>query len=171
MEKFEKTAQQIQEQIVRWYLKYFNKTIEDISGKEAFTVFSKLEESIKTEALTKVALHRKEIPVLYFSIDQDTFLICTTGRFLYSARDRLESLDYSAFNGGLGYQSNWFVGADGKKTHVKKEGNIHKFGLHKTNGEVLVWNLPTGLYGYAFWNIAKKFSIIGRKYILKFETE
>lgn len=108
------------------------------------------------------------MPVLVLKLRDNEFLINTTERFLQIGNSANESVYYTDFKRHRGYRS---IAVDSKfgvkHIGVKTDGYFADFGLEKQNGEVVYWSIPTGKPGFAFWNLTKKFNIIGRKYIIK----
>jgi hypothetical protein len=94
-------------------------------------------------------------------------VICTTRRFIYLENDRTQALKYSEFKNHTGYKSINVLGHSGSHIGVKTDDYIAEFGLSKNDRQIVYWKIPTGHSGLAFWNVTKKFELIGRKYIIR----
>lgn len=163
MGKFIKTANQIAEQIERWFLLYHKKEKSSFNGSELFTIFNHLYFEQQNDLLRRMELNKYEIPVLVLRLKDNEFLVNTTERFLRVSSSTTESVYYTDFKSHRGYGSI----ADAVRFNVKIDGNFADFGLEKQNGEITYWLIPTGRPGYGFWNVTKKFGIVGRNYIIK----
>ncbi len=168
LETFQKTDREIKDQIIKWFLKYHRQSSDIFNGQEEFTLFDKLT-SDKQNAIN-VLLHDNELPVLVLNKNNENIVVCTTKRFLYFENDKTYDLKYSNFKNHIGFKSIIIPGHTGPHIGIKTDGYISEFGLRKNDGQVVYWKIPTGHSGFAFWNVTKKFDIIGRKYIIR-ETE
>ncbi len=168
MEKFQKTDKEIKNQIIRWFLKYHRDPIDNFNGQEEFTLFDKISADIQ-EGINQLSLNN-ELPVLVLKKDNEVIVVCTTRRFVYFENNGTQELKYSDFEYHTGYKSIVVPGHIGPYIGVKTNGYIAEFGLRKYDGHTVYWKIPTGRSGFAFWNVTKKFSIIGRKYIIR-DTE
>ena len=160
----EKSVEQIKERIEFWFFNYFNKTKEDFIGNEIFTLFELINLELQTELKQRLNLEQNEIPVLVLKISESEFIINTTKKFVRIDSHTTEIINYAEFEWHNGYKS--FVVDKEKKVITKHEGHISEFGLRKRNGEIIYWNIPTGVSGYGFWNVTKKCELIGRKFKL-----
>lgn len=168
METFQKTDKEIKDQIIKWFLKYHNQSIDTFNGQEEFTLFDKL--TLDKQNAIIALLHDNELSVLVLKKDNENIVVCTTRRFVYSENDRAHELKYSDFENHVGYKSLNVTGHTGSHIGIKRDGYIAEFGLRKNDGQVVYWKIPTGYSGFGFWNVTKKFNIIGRKYTIR-ETE
>lgn len=164
MYKFTKTDQEIRDQILNWFLKYHRQPIDKFDGQESFTPFDKL--PLDEQMLLTRVLLENEIPVLILKAGANNTTICTTRRFIHFENDNITELNYKDFDRHTGYKSIAISRDEGLTVDVKIEGYIQDFGLQKTDGQIIYWKIPTGHIGFAFWNITKKFEVIGRKYIV-----
>lgn len=165
METFQKTDTEIKNQIINWFLKYHAKFIDDFNGQEQFTLFDKL--SLDQQKTINTFFHADELPVLVLKNDNENMIICTTRRFIYLQNNKTQELKYSDFDNHVGYKSINVPGHTVPHVGIKTNGYISEFGLRKNDGQIVYWKIPTGHSGFAFWNITKKFDIIGRKYIIR----
>lgn len=168
MTTFPKTDKQIKDQIIHWFLKYHGKPLDNFTGEEEFTLFDKIS-SDKQKPINQLLLNH-ELPVLVLKNGIEIIVVCTTRRFVYMENNKAQELKYPDFEGHAGFKSIDIPGHSGATLGVKKDGYISEFGLRKTDGQIVYWKIPTGRSGFAFWNVTKKFDIIGRKYIIR-ETE
>lgn len=163
MEQFIKTANEVAEQIERWFLLYHKKEKPAFNGSEAFTIFNHLYYEQQNDLIRRMQLNKYEIPVLVLKLRDNGFLINTTERFLLPGHPATESVYYADFKWHKGFKPPSLE----NRTNVKLHGSYADFGLQKQNDEIVYWSLPAGKPGFAFWNVTKKFHIIGRKYIIK----
>lgn len=168
MEPIQKMDKEIKDQIIKWFLKYHRLSIETFNGQEEFTLFDKL--SLDKQNVINVLLEDNELPVLVLKKGNENIVVCTTRRFVYFNNDRTHELKYSDFENHVGYKSINVPVHTGPHIGIKTDGYISEFGLRKNDGQIVYWKIPTGPSGFAFWNVTKKFDIIGRKYIIR-ETE
>ena len=110
-------------------------------------------------------LNNKEIPVLLLTVSKSEYIINTTERFIRIIKSKKEYINYVDFEWHKGYKSIRIKTNSGKTVSVKSENYVAEFELQKRNGEVTVWNIPTGIAGFGFWNVTKKCELIGRKYL------
>lgn len=165
METFQKTDKQIKDQIINWFLKYHQKSFDNFNGQEEFTLFDKLSLD-KQKVIDELSLYN-ELPVLVLKKDNENIVVCTTRRFIYFENNMTRELKYSDFKNHIGYKSIKVSGHSEPHISVKTDGYISEFGLRKNDEEIVYWKIPTGHSGFAFWNVTKKFDIIGRKYIIR----
>lgn len=165
MEKIiEKSAKQIKERIEFWFFNYFNKTKKDFNGSELFTLFELLNAELQIKLKQRLNLESNEIPVLILKISESEFIVNTTKKFIKIDSDKMEIINYAEFEWHNGYKS--FVVDKEKKIITKHDGHLSEFGLRKRNGEIIYWEIPTGVPGFGFWNVTKKCELIGRKFKL-----
>jgi len=162
MEKITKTGNQIAEQMERWFLGYHMKEKSAFNGSEPFTFFNHLYFEKQNELIRHMLLNEREIPVLVLVLEKNEFIINTTERFIKTGDHEPESLYYSAFSHHKGYRS--IAVEDHTSVGIKTDGYFEPFGLARKDGTIIYWNIPTGQPGFAFWNVTKKFEIIGRRY-------
>ncbi|NBA78868.1 hypothetical protein GOQ04_25170 [Emticicia sp. ODNR4P] len=165
METFQKTDKAIKDQIIHWFLVYHGKTIDHFNGQEEFTLFDKLF-SDEQRVINKLSIDT-ELPVLVLKKDSENIVICTTRRFIYLENGSIQALTYSEFKNHTGFKSIDIQGNSRTSIGVKTDGYIAEFGLRKKEGQIVYWKIPTGKSGFAFWNVTKKFELIGRKYIIR----
>jgi len=164
MEKIIKTSNQIAEQMERWFLRYHLKEKSAFNSSEPFTLFSHLYFEKQNELIKRIQLNEREIPVLVLALEKNEFIINTTERFIKTDGCEPEQLYYSAFSHHKGYRS--IAVDDHTSVSIKMDGYFEPFGLVRKDGTVIYWNIPTGKPGFAFWNVTKKFEIIGRRYVV-----
>ena len=160
-----KSPEQIKKQIEFWFFKYHEKLKEEFNGKEMFTLYKLLNNSLKSEIEEKVKLRNAEIPVLVLHKEESNYIINSTERFIQIENSKIETIDYKDFEQHKGFKSliaNQTL--SGKNISIKQDGEISEFGIRKINGEIIYWKIPTGNPGFAFWNVTKKCELIGRKY-------
>ena len=168
MERIEKAANQIAEQIERWFFKYHKKEKSGFNGSEIFTIFHHLYYEKQNELIRRMNLNKHEIPVVALSSNKNEFIIITTERFIRIYDSGTESLLYSNFEGHVGYKSMAAGQRERSKLmSVKTEGYVSEFGLKRKDGQIIYWVIPTGGPGFAFWNVTDKCALIGRKYLIK----
>ena len=163
-----KSAEEIKEQMVFWFLKYYKKELDQFEGTEPFTFFDLLTEEKRAELEGQLSLRNGELPVFILTISEDQVIVNTTERFIRLSQTELGSIEYTDFEWHDGYES--IIAAkkpNGKPISVKTIGYRSKFGLRKTNGEVIFWDIPTGSPGFAFWNVTKRCELIGRKILVE----
>lgn len=117
--------------------------------------------------LTILNLRGKEYPVLDLSINEEETIVNTTERFIKLSPTETTSLDYSDFEGHLGFSNIRKPGVGFDKAKVKflkTDGYISDIGLKKRNRGQIFWDIPTGKPEFGCWNITKKCELIGRKY-------
>lgn len=163
-EKNFKTKEQIKERIEFWFCKYYNKTKSQFNGSELFTFFDVIEKTIQENIILLIQLNENEIPILVLKT-KDSYIINTTERFIKTNKITSESIYYSNFKHHEGFE----IMHQNKTTFslvksVKTEGNFEAFGIKTQEDTTVYWTIPTGSPGFAFWNITKKCSLIGRKY-------
>jgi hypothetical protein len=163
MSKFLKTDEEIKDQILGWFFKYYKQSADSFSGQEQFTPFEKLSQHEKENF--SGLLNASDIPVLVLKAGMDNSTICTTRRFVHIENGEISELNYTDFDDHSGFKSITIPGYSEPNTGVKTNGYIADFGLKKNDGQIIYWQIPTGHLGFAFWNITKKFNLIGRKYI------
>ena len=132
-----------------------------------FTFFDSLEPKRKVSLLSTLNLREKEYPVLILSVNEVEVIVNTTERFINLSPPEITSLDYSEFEGHIGFSNvrKPGVGFDkAKAKFIKTDGCTCDFGLKKRNGGHIIWSIPTGKPGFGFWNVTKKCELIGRKY-------
>jgi hypothetical protein len=164
MDKISKTDPEIKDQILNWFFKYHRQSADDFSGQEQFVPFDKL--SPDEQKHFSGLLSTSDIPVLVLKADKDNTTICTTRRFVHLENGDITELKYTDFDKHNGYKSIAIPGHAGPAIGIKTDGYIADFGLQKTDGQIVYWKIPTGHSGFAFWNVTKKFDIIGRKYLV-----
>jgi hypothetical protein len=161
-----KSADKIKFQLQFWLLKYYVKKINDLTGKEIFTLFDLLDDGLKNQLVRKMNLRDNEIPALSLRISNDSFIINTTERFIRLSGNTLESVDYRNFQGHSGFGEYIIKKRIIRKSiNVKDDGYLSDFVIEKKNGDKLLWKIPTGTPGFGFWNVTKKCELIGRKYL------
>ena len=169
MEKMiEKTPQQVTDRLNFWYLKYFGIGIEEVTGSEMFTIFDKLAKEKQNTIKGHFQLGNNELCSLILWSEDGSFVLCTTHRFVHFSKSEIESIKYSDFKCHDGFKS--LRKPDRKENNVaniKVDGYYQDFGLRLKNGSIKYWKIPTGKFGYAFWNVTKKFELIGRKYAIR----
>lgn len=168
MDKLEKTDKEIKDKIINWFLKHHNQSIESFNGLEEFTLFDKL--SLVKQKQLHLISQGNEIPVLVLQKDNNNIIVCTTRRFIYFENNTTQELKYSDFHNHAGYKSMSVPEYSEPSINIKADGHISDFGLIRNDEQIIYWKIPTGKSGFSFWNITKKFDIIGRKYIIR-ETE
>jgi hypothetical protein len=164
MQTFQKTDKQIKAQIINWFLNYHRKSIDNFDGREEFTLFDKL--SLDNQKVISTFSLPKELPVLVLKKDDKNIVVCTTRRFVYLENDKTQEIKYSDFKRHVGFKFINLTRHTGHYISVKTDGHISEFGVLKNDGQIVNLKIPTGHSGFAFWNITKKFEIIGRKYIM-----
>src|ERR1700755_1935576 len=97
MEKFIKTANQIAEQIERWFLIYHRQEKSSFNGKEEFTIFNRLHYEQQNVLIRRMKLNTHEIPVLVLRLENSQYIINSTERFIWLNDEGVESLYYSDF--------------------------------------------------------------------------
>jgi len=169
-QQFVKTPQQVKEQIERWYLKYHNTDYELVDPMGVFTLFDKVPSLKRDSVMQKLSLTGNELPVLILWINDDSFIVNTTHRFINVSDAFVSTISYEAFAHHAGYKSIVAFTKESKRAAVgvKSEGGYQEFGIRCRDGEIIYWIIPTGRPGFAFWNVTKKFDIIGRKYIISY---
>lgn len=164
IERIFKTEEQIKERIEFWFCKYHGKTKSQFKGSELFTFFDLIEKPIQKNILLLIKLNENEIPVLVLKCT-DSYIINTTERFIKTNQIESESIYYSHFKHHEGYKILYQEKATFSFIKsIKTEGYFEEFGIKTQNGTTVYWTIPTGKPGFAFWNITKKCSLIGRKY-------
>lgn len=162
----EKSPEKIKTQLEFWFFKYFNKDRKEFSGKEVFTLFDLVNDDLKNELIFKINLKSDEIPIFLLRIDKGNFIINTTERFLKVDETTIEEVHYCDFLRHEGYSDVISIRKNFREiVDVKTEGLIKEFGIMKVNGTILHWKIPTGIPGFAFWNVTKRCELIGRKYL------
>ena len=100
--------------------------------------------------------------VLVLVLEKNEFIINTTERFIKIGDTDPISLYYPDFSHHKGYQS---IAVEGyTSVGIKTDGYFAPFGLVRKDKTIIYWNIPTGKPGFAFWNVTRKFEIIGRRY-------
>jgi hypothetical protein len=168
VDKIIRTPDQIRTKIEGWLIKYEQKKEEKFDGKEAFTLFSKLNIEIRTNLEGILNLNKTEMPALILFVGMESYIVNTTERFIRICGPSVESLSYSDFYHHIGFTS---IKAKDKLNieakSVKTEGYFQEFGIKTKSGRVLHWILPTGKPGFAFWNVTNKCEIIGRRFLIE----
>jgi hypothetical protein len=164
VEKFPKTHDQVASQLEHWFLSHYGKEKSAFNGKEAFTIFNHLYFEEQNDLIRRMNLNRHEIPVLVLRLQNNEFIVNTTERFIRITEGDAESLYYSEFEGHSGFRS---IAAKNASAGIKTDGYFAEFGVTKKDGQVIYWTIPTGVPGFAFWNITKKCEIIGRRYLIQ----
>ena len=161
-----KTSEQIKEHMLFWFLKYYNKSVEEFDGSEQFTLFDKIPISRKELYLRRLFLQPNELPVFILVVDKDELIINTTNKFVRLENFTSEFINYTDFEWHNGFNTIVPSPSENERLNsIKTNGNVSKFGLKLKNGQIIYWNVPTGSIGFAFWNITKKCELIGRKYV------
>lgn len=163
MEKITKTAPQLALQIEGWFLRYYDIAEDAVDGTEQFTFFRKMPLELVRNILPLLSLNANEIPVLVLTLGNQGFIVSTTERFIKLEVLNTESISYTDFKQHTGFPS--IITIEG--TGIKTNGSKADFGIRKNDGTIVYWPVPTGEPGFAFWNVTKKFDIIGRRYIIK----
>ena len=162
----EKSPEEIKRQIEFWFLRYFRKEKEELNGSELFTLFDLIEDISKNNLNLQMDLKKSELPVLILKISDNEIIINTTERFIRLSNSVAEYLEYKEFEWHNGFDSILATKLpSGKPISVKTDGYTSNFSLRKRNGEIVNWEIPTGVPGYGFWNVTKKCELIGRKYL------
>jgi hypothetical protein len=160
-----KTSEQIKQQMFVWFLRYYNKNIDDFSGTEQFTLFDKIPVAEKEFYLGKLDLEHSELPVFILVVRDNEVIINTTHKFIRLKDNLIETVNYLDFEYHKGFTNFRITQNDKAETiSVKTNGYISEFRLGKINREIIYWDIPTGSLGFAFWNVTKKCELIGRKY-------
>ena len=161
-----KPAEEIKEKMEFWFFKYYKKALEDFDGTEAFTLFDLLEEKQKKELIARLNLRENELPVLILKISEEVVVVNTTERFIRMSESGNEPIEYTSFAWHDGYESILVEKLpNGKHISVKTNGYLSKFKLRLRNKEIILWDIPTGSPGFAFWNVTKRCEWIGQKYL------
>jgi hypothetical protein len=165
MQTFEKTDEEIKGQIIRWFALHHKQSADTFTGTEQFTLFDKLPQSRQEQIQENIPSN--ELAVLTLTIEENSEIVCTTSRFIYIKNGQTQELKYTDFDTHRGFTSVATKSLTGKVESAKTDGYLADFGLIKKDGQIIIWSIPTGKPGFKFWNITRKFSIIGRKYIRK----
>ncbi len=162
----EKSAHKIKQQLEFWLLKYYVKERKDLNGKELFTIFDLMNGEIKSGLIESLNLRENELPALSLKLQEESYIINTTERFIFIKEKHIDSLEYVNFEKHLGYSD--FVVKKRfirKPINVKKDGYYSDFVIKTKTGKEIEWKIPTGTPGFGFWNVTKKCELIGRKYL------
>jgi len=161
-----KSSVQIKQQLEHWFLKHIAKERHEMGGTERFTLFDAIQASKTAYWLERISLRKGELLVLVLRVSESQIIINSTERFFYLTPFTIEQVEYTNFEGHNGFtQPAVRDTTTGKNTSVKTEGKTAPFELRMLNGDTLLWNVPTGVSGFAFWNVTKKCELIGRKYL------
>lgn len=172
-----KSAAQVKKELLFWYLKNQQKTPEQVTGTEQFTIFDSIPAVEREAILRRVSLNAFELPELLTRIEALHWVLNTTEHFIRIMDDGIEKISYKAFVGHEGA----FWGCATKVSAVevkllydnlsrgtepvnpKVAGAILPFGLRTSNGETIYWPMPTGTPMFNFWNVTRHCELIGRK--------
>lgn len=160
-----KTAENIKKQLEFWYLNYYCKEKNELSGKELFTLFDLINQNKKDEIVNSLKLRDNELPVLYLKISDEKSIINTTERFIKLTNQGLEDIEYKNFIKHEGFDK--FIIKKRilrRNINVKTDGYFCTFCLKLKDEKIREWEIPTGTAGFGFWNVTKKCELIGRKY-------
>jgi hypothetical protein len=163
MENLIQPEEKIKNQMIFWFLKYHHQTADEFIGTEQFCLFAKLLQPEQMKFLPYI--EPPEIPVLILKLEPENFIINTTRRFMLITPTGFDTVNYTEFDGHQGYKS-FGITLPGKQVAtIKTDGYQAEFGIRRTDGWVVYWSIPTGHVGFSFWNITKKFNLIGKKYL------
>jgi hypothetical protein len=162
MEKFFKTPEQISALMQHWFLSYHGEDRNFFTGSETFTFFDLIHEALQWALLQRACLDAHEKPVFLLNCGNAVFVLNTTHRFIRISKSDVESVFYTDFNGHDGFNS---IMVKGAKKSIKTDGYFAEFGLATQSREIVHWLIPSGRPGFAFWNVTKKCTLIGRKYL------
>ncbi len=160
-----KSHQKIKEQIAFWFLKYHGKSDAEVSGREIFTMVEKLPKTRQERVYKEIDLENGEMPVLYFQVSDDEYIVNTTTRFVRSDAGAISSIPYKNFDRHVGFKSPVIDPKTGQPVSVKKSGFLSEFGIKTKEKKVIYWRIPSGRPAFAFWNVTEKCELVGRKYL------
>ncbi|WP_439696861.1 hypothetical protein ACFGVS_30475 [Mucilaginibacter sp. AW1-7] len=162
MDKFFKTPDQISALMQHWFLSYHGKDRNFFTGSETFTFFDLIPEGLQQALLRQASLDELEKPVFLLDCGNAVFVLNTTRRFIRIGESDLESVFYADFDGHYGFNS---IEIKGAEKGIKTDGYVAEFGLATQSRKIVYWSIPSGRPGFAFWNVTKKCTLIGRKYL------
>lgn len=145
-----------------WFLSYHSKGIDFFTGSETFTLFDLIPEGLKGALLQQAGLDEGEKPVFLLNCNNAVFVLNTTYRFIRMGEYDHESIFYRDFSGHRGFNS---IKVKGTEKGIKTDGYFADFGLKTQSRGIVYWLIPSGSAGFAFWNVTKKCTLIGRKYL------
>jgi hypothetical protein len=161
-----KTGEQIRDWMYFWFLKYHGKTVDEFDGTELFTLFDKISPDEKKLYLEKLNLPPEELAVFILRVDSHEVIINTTRKFVRLTNGESESIVYGEFEWHSGFKTIVATrNESNRRASIKTNGYASEFGIEKKDGQIVYWDIPTGYPGFAFWNVTKRFGLIGRKYI------
>lgn len=143
-----------------WFLHYFRKTADTITGYETYTLFDNLSSFKQDNILLNLNLLPNELPVLILIVDESTSIINTTSRFIRLCGKEVTTIMYTDFLHHIGFRS--FNSVERRITlpvNIKKDGLFDDFGIKLKTGEIVWWRIPTGKPGFGFWNITDRCSV------------
>ena len=146
----------------QWFLSYHGENRGFFTGTEIFTFFDLSPEDVQRSIRQKANLDEREKPVLLLNCDNSVFVLNTTHRFIRVGESDLDSILYTDFDGHAGFNS---INIKGTEKGIKADGYFAEFGLATQSRGIVYWSIPSGRPGFAFWNITKKCTLIGRKYL------
>lgn len=158
MEKFFKTPDQISALMQHWFLSYHGKDRDFFTGSETFTFFDLIPEGLQRALLQRASLDEREKPVFLLNCGNALFVLNTTHRFIRIAESDLDSVFYTDFEYHDGFNLI-------EVKRIKTDGYLAEFGLATQSRKIVYWSIPSGRPGFAFWNVTKKCTLIGRKYL------
>ncbi len=157
----------IEKQLTTWFLQSSGKSEDQITGDERFTLFARLPLSRQEEIMRLCSVPEWESPVFYLQVDENSYLLNTTQRFIQFAFGRVESLDYREFRGFVDLPA--FPAFDRSKPKdpdpIKKPIAIQ---LRTTDERTITWNIPNDNAGFQFWILTEKCALVGKKSKLGF---
>lgn len=161
--QMKKSPEEIKKQIIFYYLSGSALSLEEVNGKETFTIFDKVDKSTQNSILSQLSLKENELPVVVL-FSKDSTILNTTERFIHIT-SKIEEIKYLDFAGHDGYKRTRVRNRWGKMVSIKNEGYFEEFDLKLRNGTTITWVVPSGHAGTLFWNVTKKCEFIGRKYL------
>lgn len=105
MDPIIRTPLQIREKIEGWLLRYENKSEDQFTGNEVFTLFSKLTPDQVQKITDRLILDKFEIPTLILFTQGDSFIVNTTQRFIHISGTNMEAINYADFDHHVGFVS------------------------------------------------------------------
>ena len=140
-----------------WFLHYFRKTADTITGYETYTLFDSLASFKQNNILLNLGLLPGELPILILTVDESTSIINTTSRFIRLCVKEVTTVMYHDFLSHIGYRSMYTVAPQSSSpVNIKKDGLFDDFGIKLKTGEIVWWRIPTGNPGFGFWNVTKR---------------
>jgi hypothetical protein len=157
----------IEKQLTAWFLQSSGKSEDQITGEERFTLFGRLPFSRQEEILRECKVPEWESPVLFLQVEEESYILNTTQRFIQFAFGQVESLDYREFRGFVDLPA--FPAFDRSKPKdpdlIKK---LIELQLRTTDERTITWNIPNDNAGFQFWILTEKCVLVGKKSKLGF---